>query len=102
MKVIFEERLPIGLFARNEEGELFPVLAHVWTKAHYDKKTNALVVEQWFTIDREWAPADRRFAELAVSREAALRRVIGLADAWQAEVAGAVPAEPEAHYLPMF
>lgn len=93
MKKIFKEHLPIDVMELDADGVPYPVPAHVCTHASYDKKSQALIVEQWFTLECEWAAEQPRIAEFAPTREAALRRVIALADAWQARVQAMVPTE---------
>ena len=99
MKVIFEERLSVVfselVSQRWGDSELTIQTLPVSTRALYDKRTGALVLEHACFFEREWAPADRKLVELASTRELALRHVIAAADAWRAEVQAAVPAEPK-------
>lgn len=99
MKHIFNERLTIAfqeLIVRGHRNpELEPTTSWVTTSAWYDKGTGGLVVQHSCAFEREWAPGDRKIAEIQPTRELALRRVIRLADAWRDEVMAAVPAEPQ-------
>ncbi len=99
MKHIFEEQLTIAfqeLIVRGRNNpELEPTRSRVTTNAWYDKKTGGLVVQHSCAFEREWAPEDRKIAEIQPTRALALRRVIRLADAWRDEVMTAVPTTPQ-------
>jgi len=103
MKVIFEELLSIVISElvcrRRSDPELTTQIGRVSTRALYDKRTGALVLEHACLFERSWAPGDRKLVELASTRELALRHVIAAADAWRAEVQATVPAEPEEFVL---
>lgn len=66
-----------------------------YVTAHYDRKTKVLAVELKTTLyDRfAWRPANRTVLELHSTREAALRRVVAIADGWYREVEAAIPPE---------
>lgn len=101
MKVIFEELLSVVFSVLitgrwdDSDPELETWTRKVSTRALYDKRTGALVLEHACLFEYDWAPADRKLVELASTRELALRHVIAAADAWRAEVQAAVPAAPE-------